>query len=269
MIKLLNNPMLMLEFLNGPEFFMGLSLLMFIFLEIGRRIRLHSSNGERITTTATINGPVETVIFAVLGLLIAFTFTGAGARFEARRHLIGIEANTIGTAYLRIDLLPKEAQPQMRDLFKQYTLIRANVYKNITDTATTQSRIDASDNLQKQMWNIAVSGCNKEDALKDCSKIVLPGLNEMFDITTTRAVASESHPPTTIYLLLIILSLFSALLVGYDLPRSGRRNLLYMLSYAIIISLILYIIVEIEMPRYGLITINEADHIISDLISSM
>lgn len=242
---------------------------MLIFLEIGRRIRIISSRKKQVKTNSSLEGPVETVIFAVLGLLVAFTFTGAGARFEARRQLIGIEANTIGTAYLRIDLLPKDVQPQMRTLFKEYTSIRTNVYKDLTNEAKTKSRLETTDHLQKQIWDIAVINCNRDAALKDCSKLVLQSLNEMFDITTTRAVALESHPPIAIYLLLIILSLFSALLVGYDLPYSNRRNLLYMLSYAIIISLILYLIVEIEMPRYGLITINEADHIISDLLPSM
>lgn len=269
MLEVINQSVPLLKLLNGPTFFVSLCILMFIFLEIGRLIRIRSSTKGRVTTTSSINGPVETVIFAVLGLLIAFTFTGAGARYEARRHLIGMEANTIKTAYLRIDLLPKKAQPQMRDLFKQYAVIRTNVYKGALDTSITKSRIDAYEKIQKQMWDIAVSECNKADALKECSKIVLTGLNEMFDITTTRSVALESHPPTTIYLVLIILSLFSALLVGYDLPRSNQRHMLYMVSYAIIISLILYLIVETEMPRIGLITINEADHIISDLIKNM
>ena len=49
---------------------------------------------------------MEGVIFGLLSLLIAFTFSGAASRFERRRDLIVQEANAIGTAYLRIDLLP-------------------------------------------------------------------------------------------------------------------------------------------------------------------
>ncbi len=54
-------------------------------------------------------------MFALLGLLVAFTFSGAASRFEDRRHLISEEANAIGTAYLRLDLLPSDAQPPLRD----------------------------------------------------------------------------------------------------------------------------------------------------------
>jgi hypothetical protein len=36
---------------------------------------------------------------------------GAASRFDARRQLVVEEANAIGTAYLRLDVLPHEAQP--------------------------------------------------------------------------------------------------------------------------------------------------------------
>ena len=43
----------------------------------------------------------EGAVFALLGLLLAFTFSGAASRFEERRHLVTAETNAIGTAYLR------------------------------------------------------------------------------------------------------------------------------------------------------------------------
>jgi hypothetical protein len=269
MFELITQPIILLKMLISPAFFPCMSIIMFIFLEIGRRIRLSSSAKQQIKTRSSINGPVETIIFALLGLLLAFTFTGAGTRYEARRQLIGTEANVIGTAYLRINFLPKELQPQMRSLFKQYIQLRADVYKKIADPVETSSRMDKSEILQKQMWDLALTGCNLPEAPNECSRFILPSINEIVAISITRSVAQETHPPTPIYLLLIILSLFSAILVGYSLPHTNRRNLLYMISYAVIISLILFQIADIEMPRQGWITINEADHIISDLLHNM
>lgn len=255
--------------LVGPESFIGLCILMLIFLEIGRRIGLVSAIKKGIPNTSSSVGPVETVLFALLGLLIAFTFTGAENRFEARRHLITVEANAIGTAYLRVDLLPKEAQPQMRELFKRYVSTRANIYQHLEDNTITQTMFATSAHLQKQIWSIAILNCKKSDIPTYCAMLVVPALNDMFDITTTRLVALQDHPPYIIYLLLISLSLFSALLVGYDLPRGKQRSLLYMLSYAIIISLALYIIMDLEMPRFGYIRIDNADKVLLDLGKSM
>jgi len=261
---------MILKLLSAPWFFFVMFLLMLLCLEIGRRIRLSAFIRKNLLSSSSIsNGPVETVIFALFGLLLAFTFTGAGTRFEARLHLISTEINTIGTAYLRVDLLPKEVQPQMRNLFKQYTLVRADVYKNVMDDAYTKSMSDSTINLQNQIWSLAVNYCEKTGASRDCSKLVIPTLNEMFDITTTREMAGMNHPPDIIYIMLISLSLFSALLVGYDLPRSNRRNLLYMLSYALIISLVLCVIIDLETPRYGFINIRYLDQVFIDMAKSM
>ena len=63
------------------------------------------------------SGVIEASIFALLGLLVAFTFSGAEARFDTRRQLIVEETNAIGTAYLRLDLLPADAQPDVAGAF--------------------------------------------------------------------------------------------------------------------------------------------------------
>src|SRR5678816_4403502 len=98
--------------------FAGALLLgMLALLELGRRLgtrRLaQDPEGARAGAAA-----VEGAVFALLGLLIAFTFSGAASRFDTRRQLIIEEANDIGTAWLRIDLLPSAAQPPVRDAFR-------------------------------------------------------------------------------------------------------------------------------------------------------
>ena len=80
-------------------------------------------------------------MFALLGLLLAFSFSGAASRFEDRRHLITQETNAIGTAYLRIDLLPGDAQPKMRELFRHYLDSRLETYRNPQDRAATKASL--------------------------------------------------------------------------------------------------------------------------------
>jgi hypothetical protein len=92
---------------------------MLLFLELGRYIGLRQKAKDQEGGREGL-GAVEGAIFGLLGLLIAFTFSGAAARFDTRRQLIVEEANAIGTAYLRIDLLPPGAQPGLREIFRQY-----------------------------------------------------------------------------------------------------------------------------------------------------
>ena len=89
--------------------------------------------GQRLGARALLRNPdalkgsraTEGAVFALLGLVVAFNFSGAGGRFEARRALITEEANDIGTAYLRVDLLAPAVQPVMRNHFRRYAELRA------------------------------------------------------------------------------------------------------------------------------------------------
>jgi hypothetical protein len=96
---------------------------MLILTEAGRRIGLRRMAEDPEGVRAGL-GAIEAAILALLGLLLAFTFSGAGSRFDARRQLIVDETNAIGTAYLRIDLLTAAAQPELRENFRRYVEAR-------------------------------------------------------------------------------------------------------------------------------------------------
>ncbi len=104
----------------------GLFIALLAFLEVGRRIG-RAARQEGKEAGNRLAGAVDAAVYGLLGLLIAFTFSGAAARFEARRHLIIEEANDIGTAYLRLDMLPAEAQAALKEKFRQYVDSRLKV----------------------------------------------------------------------------------------------------------------------------------------------
>ena len=235
--------------------------------EVGRLISAKAIR-TGIKTDSSGSGPVETIVFGLLGLLIAFTFTGAESRLEYRRELITSAANSISTAYARIDLLSTNSQPQMRSMLKEYTLIRAEIYQGQESLSTENELAHASDQLQKQIWELAVTDCAKLNS-RTCDMLVLPALGEVFSVATLRQAALLNHPPIEVYIMLVIISLFGALLVGYTLPVSKKRNILYMITYAFTISVLITLIIDMEFPRTGLIRVDSADKIILDLGNSM
>ncbi len=127
-----------------------------VFLEAGRHF------GGRKKPGAGQGSPaLEGAVFALLGLLIAFTFSGAAARFDTRRQLIVEEANAIGTAYLRIDLLPADAQPGMRELFRQYVDTRMEVYKKLPDVDAAKAELARAGVMQGEIWTLAVEASRR------------------------------------------------------------------------------------------------------------
>lgn len=248
----------------------GVALLfgaLMLFLEMGRRFALRR---KRVDPDGAEKGfgAVEGAIFGLMGLLIAFTFSGAGERFQHRRDLILQEANDIGTAWMRIDLLPADAQPQMRQLFREYLDARLRLYQHAGDVDATREVWSEGAAIQAKIWQAAVAATHALET-NAVSTLVLAPINDMFDIATTRGVATESHPPPIVYVMLVMLALLCALLAGYDMAESRTRNWLHIVGFALIMTITLYVIVDLEYPRLGFIRVDKADHVLMELRSSM
>src|SRR5262245_57185471 len=110
----MNSILYELVFVYGVLIAVGLFFGMLTLLEVGRRIGVRRIERDAEGLHA---GAIEGSVLALLGLLLAFTISGAGGRLDARRQLIIEETNAIGTAYLRLDMLPSAAQPALRENF--------------------------------------------------------------------------------------------------------------------------------------------------------
>ena len=235
-------------------------------LEVGRRlgIRRADRDGESAGT-----GALAGAVYGLLALIIAFTFSGATSRFDARRHLIVEEANAIGTAYLRVDMVPPAAQAPLRDSFRRYLDARIEAYRKLPDLTAARAELDRATQLQGEIWGRAVAAVRMTDSHPSLTMLLLPALNQMIDITTTRTMATRIHPPVIIFVMLLLLALVSAVLAGHDLGRGNGRRWLHMLGYAAILSVTVYVIIDIEFPRLGFVRVDAIDQVLVDLRGSM
>jgi len=235
-------------------------------LELGRRWGTRQiqrdPEGARIGT-----GAVEGAVFALLGLLIAFTFSGAAERLDRRRQQIVEEANAIGTAWLRLDLLPADRQPALRGLFRQYVDSRLAAYRKLADLDAAQTELNRSVRLQNEIWRESVEAARTMPVVA-ATTVLLPALNQMFDIVTTRTASIYMHPPLPIYLLLFVLCLLGALFGGSAMAGSAKRSPLHVLGFAAIMTASVYLIIDLEFPRFGLIRIDAMDQLLVDVRAS-
>jgi hypothetical protein len=240
---------------------------MLLLLEIGRRLRLRRMAQEQDDGAGM--GAVEGAVFSLLGLLIAFTLYGAASRFDTRRQLIVEETKAIGTAYLRLDLLLTEAQPALREHFRRYVDARLEVYRKLPDLAAAQEALATSTTLQGEIWRQAVAAVLAESAPPQAPQVLLPALNVMIDITTTQTMAPRMHPPLVIFVLLFGLALVASLLAGYGMASSKARRWLHMLSFAVVIAVSIYVILDLEFPRLGFVRVDAFDQVLVELRESM
>ncbi len=248
----------------SPVFAISLFLGMLLFLEMGRRLARAKGSEKEPAGVATVEGAV----FALFGLLLAFTFSGSLERFNKHRELIAEETNAIGTAYLRLDLLSKSAQPTLRELFGKYLDARLDVYRKLPDIEAAKAALATSTHLQGEIWTQVVNASRLADSHPDAGKLLLPALNAMIDITTTREMAANLHPPAIIFILLFALGLGCSLLAGYGMATSPR-SWLHILEFTAITVITVVVILDIEYPRKGLFRADAYDQVLIDLRENM
>jgi hypothetical protein len=229
---------------------------MLVLIELGRRFRIRHKTPQESTA-------IESAIFGLFGLLLAFTFSGAVERYDRHRELLVEETNAIDVAYLRLDLLPPAAQPALRQLFRDYTNSRLHLYDAVSEEVSP-----ATEHLQREIWKQSTAAATAPGANADATKLLLPALNNMIDITHTRKNTFNLHPPEVVFLLLFLFSGGAAFLGGYSMALHGR-SWFHMFALAVAVTLTIYATLEIEYPRRGLIRLRDTDKTLIELRNSM
>ena len=240
---------------------------MLVSMDIGYRIG-HRRKASDAQTSIEVIGTVDAAVFGLLGLILAFTFSGASERLVIRRAQIVQEANAIGTAYLRIDVLPPSDQPVIRGLFRAYLDARIEAFDQFGDRAAFLAALQKSEGLQHEIWSRSVLSC-RADPKPDACLLILPALNEMIDITTTRTMATRTHAPLVILVLLVLLSLAAAMLSGYAMSRQSSRSILHMLLFSLVVAASVYVVLDLEYPRAGVINLRSMDQALYELRGTM
>jgi hypothetical protein len=253
---------------SAPWLAVTLFVGMVVLMETGRRLRLRQIarglNGELPGL-----GTVEAAVFGLLGLMVAFSFSGAAGRFELRRDLVVQEANAIGTAYLRLDLLAPSDQPALRARFRSYVDSRLETYRKLPDIEAAEKELAHTGDIQGEIWTQAIADVRNPQAQTDSAKLLLPALNDMIDITTTRTMAARSHPPPILFYLLLGLGFVASLLAGYGMGNGDRRSWLHVIGFAAVTAIVIFVILDLEYPRMGYIRLDAYDRVLVELRNSM
>jgi len=245
----------------------ALFLAVLLCLELGFRLGKKQAEDDPEGSRAGV-GAVEGAIFGLLGLLLAFSFGGATGRFNQRRALIVEEANALGTAWMRLDLAAPEDQPALRDLFRGYVDGRLAVYRALPDYDAAMAELKRTGELQGKLWARSVEASRKPGG-ESLQRALLPNLNEMFDIATTRTRASFTHTSPVITGFLLVVVLLSAVMAGHSMSAGKRRRVSHWVMFAAVTAATMYLVFDLEYPRFGLIRVDADDQVLVELREGM
>ncbi len=244
---------------NAVALIVVLFISILILVEIGRRLGV-----DRNTDGL---GGVERAVFGLMALLMAFTFSSAAIRFEIRRNMIVEEANAVRTAFMRLEVLPPEAQPRLQESFRRYVDARLAVYRDLGDEVSAEADVERVRQLQKMLWTDTVIAIRESDTR--VANLVLPGLNAMFAIATTRTIGLQTHQHGVVIGMLGVVMLACALLAGFSMGGGPDRSWLHVVCFAAVLTVAFYVILDLEYPRLGFIRIDWMDRFLQDVRREM
>jgi hypothetical protein len=218
---------------------------------------------------------VEGAVFALIGLLLAFTISGALQRFDDRRQLVIQEANAASTAHDRLALFEGDVGRDLQNKLRAYVQARIDLYRMPHDYSLlkrteffSSEQEDRILSLKNNVWNAAVAACPQSSFRPACAQ-ALPTLANLFEVARLRLGAAEKHPPQVIYVMLFGLGLGGSLLAGFGMAAAKSRSWIHMLIFAGTLTVALYTLTDMEYPRLGLIRIDNFDHFLLDAHQQM
>jgi len=206
--------------MDHPRIFLVGSLLAFWFSGwIGALWRArHGNITEEVRAYFSI---VLGAALTLLGLIIAFTFSMAVSRYDQRKNYEEQEANAIGTEYVRANQLPPASAAKVHALLKSYVDQRILFYKTRSERELLQINARTAQ-LQSEMWSAASTSIEALPA--PMSPFILGGMNDVLNSQGYTQAAWWNRIPIAAWLLLIMISVFCNLLIGYD---PGRVHTFY------------------------------------------
>lgn len=202
-------------------------------------------------------GSLEGALLGLVALMLAFTFSMSASRYDERRAIVVEEANAISTAVLRADLYPDSIREAFRNDFKEYIQVRIAYHESPPDKDNLVNMVKSGNALSDQLWKRATA-LSKEPTHYAATMQMIPALNAMIDIVTVRLNAGMAKVPQSILWLLFLLCIVSSFVVGYG-KMSKRIDWIVVTGFSLMISLTIYLILDLDRPRRGLITMDSAN----------
>lgn len=222
-------------------------------LEIGHRLvrRAPVEEGQASTVAAPV--------LAIVGLLLAFSFSMASDRYGQRRAAAVQEANSIGTFWLRTDLVPEPARSAMRSRVRRYVDLHFEHRASGIEEAKTGELEAEAGRLQLELWTLLIDDFRR-DPEASRQRLIVPALNAMIDDSASVLAAKENRLPDAIFAYLFLLVVIAGVVVGYR-PRIEKRNLVLWAMFTIVVSGVVLILLDMDRPRRGLIQTDVAPYV--------
>lgn len=235
----------------------GLLLLaLLVATEFGYRMGRYLADGTNDPTKSQISS-IQASILGVLALLLGFTFSLSLQRYDTRSEAVINEANAIGTAALRAGLVPDSVRAETQALIRDYLDLRIRASDISLDRVEERNAVvRESSRVFDLLWQNALKAAG-EDPSPVRSGLFIQSLNDLIDAYGSRDAALARHVPEIVLFLMFGTLVLTASLVGYSSGVAGHRATFAAYTLLLLIILLVFIIIDLDRPRRGLIEVSQ------------
>ncbi len=242
--------------IGAGVFPLGLVLFLVLSLacEVGYRVGIwrdarHGRQGKERPDVAILTGGMLTLLAFMLGLSIDF----AQQRFEARRDLVAVEANAIGTAWLRANLVGGPEGTRIADLIHDYARTRL-AFTQAEMRGPVAGLVARTEAQQAAIWQVA--GLVARRVPTPITAALISALNTMFDAALSQRFAFDARVPDSMLAVLLLGGVIAIGAVGYQMGLAGARQPIVSSLLLLLWTCGMVITVDLNRPRLGHIRVD-------------
>ena len=199
-------------------------------------------------------GKFEDAVVAILGLLLAFTFSMALTKFDHRREMLVEDSNAIGDFYTCASLLPAPTRTRLQAVVREYTRLRLDLAREATGIAALEAALGRFQEMHNRMTGLV------EEAVNAGTPIATPLTNTLNNLTSAhaaRVVAIKDHLPGSVVALLFVAGAIATGLVGSAQGTVKHPPLGGTMSFLLLVTLVVYVILDLNDPVKGFIVVSQ------------
>jgi cytochrome bd-type quinol oxidase subunit 2 len=238
------------------------ALLMLAFCEVGYQfgVRVRTRQDKEAPTSL---GPMVGGLLGMLAFVLAFTFSMAASQYDLRKKNVLDEANAIGTAYLRADLLDKQYGIEVKHLLREYVDVRLQGVRGHDHLDTALAR---SAEIHKLLWAQVSQAARASPSTN--TALMVQSINDVIDMHEKRVTgALYNRIPGSVWIALITITALTMITMGMHVGFTGRRRVAALISLSLAFAMLVTLVVDLNRPQSGLITVGQQSMV--DLQKSM
>ncbi len=225
-------------------------------VEIGFRFGMWRRQRERDDPEDSGGDVALSSLLAILGLVLAFTYSAAVHRADARKVAAIDEANAIGTAFLRADLAPESVRTDLRQAILEYGRTRVFVLEEVRGPGGLERALARTAEARSRLWPLVLR-IFEQDQVGPVELAVMSSVNEVLDADTTRVAVAFDRLPAGLIGLLVILASVSVGVAGYNSGLDGRLRRWRMAALAGILAILIATILDYDRALRGFFQVSQ------------